>query len=249
MNTKQLLHFMLLALLLGLMMITANAGEPSLITFTNREGRAFTNAEVFKVDPSGIFFRYAGTSVGRIEFPDLPANIQKQLGYDPAKAADFLVEQKRKETAQKMAQQERAKNYAAQLAAQKRLREVALTRIGIRGKIIQKTAEGLLVNSGSEEWSRISAAERAMGASPGGGGAVIFACFDGVCLLTDFAGADKMVDGEVVETSAYPNGQYTYTTVQNASKTVRRFTANPAKVVSLASPEEMKAMRGKLHPR
>ena len=63
--------------------------------------------------------------------------------------------------------------------------------------------------------------------------------FDGLCFLTDNSSKfDKLVDGDIACSVAYPNGQYKY-----ALGTVRRFTCTVDAVSTAASDAEMKIMR------
>lgn len=51
-------------------------------------GQVYKQARVFRVEPDGINYMFAGGMV-KVPFTDLPEAIQKQYGYDPKKAAAF----------------------------------------------------------------------------------------------------------------------------------------------------------------
>ena len=55
---------------------------------TTVSGKTYKQARVFRVEPDGINYAFAGGIV-KIAFEDLPATVQNQYGYDPAKAKAF----------------------------------------------------------------------------------------------------------------------------------------------------------------
>jgi hypothetical protein len=58
------------------------------ITIKTLDGRSYANAEVVRIEADGITV-FSDTGFERIAFINLPARLQRQYGYDPAKAATF----------------------------------------------------------------------------------------------------------------------------------------------------------------
>lgn len=73
---------------------------------TTLSGKTYKQAVVFRVEPDGINYMFAGGMV-KVPFGDLPEEVRKQFAYDPKKAAAFA--------AQDAAEQQR---YVAQAKAQ-----------------------------------------------------------------------------------------------------------------------------------
>ena len=113
--------------------------------------------------------------------------------------------------------------------------------ITIAGKVLQKLPNGLLVDSGIYE----------MPYEPNDKGEYVYhgkssfihntpnqfeesmrrtrprAVHVGLVLLVDFPKYPDVVDDDLIRALAYPVGEYSYTTAQDARKTVRRFSAKP----------------------
>ena len=69
---------------------------PAKITTT--DGVTYNNPKLSRVEPDGLLVEYqpatGGTGLARLKFAKLPESLQKQFGYDPAKAASYEQEQK-----------------------------------------------------------------------------------------------------------------------------------------------------------
>lgn len=66
--------------------------------------------------------------------------------------------------------------------------------------------------------------------------------YSGLCLLTDYKNFAEVVDGDTVSMPAYPNGEFTYTSVNGSARTVRVFTTNMDKVKVLPTAAEWKVI-------
>lgn len=55
---------------------------------TTLDGKTYQNIKVTRVDPDGIYIMHSAGG-GKIKFTELPEDVRKQYGYDPAKAAVF----------------------------------------------------------------------------------------------------------------------------------------------------------------
>ena len=77
---------------------------------TTLSGKTYKRAMVFRVEPDGINYVFAGGMV-KVPFTDLPEEIQKQFGYDPKKAAAFTTQDEAEQ--QRLATQARLQVEAA----------------------------------------------------------------------------------------------------------------------------------------
>ncbi|MBE0542664.1 MAG: hypothetical protein IH623_15005 [Verrucomicrobia bacterium] len=62
-----------------------------IISFTDVKGRTFTNVKVLKVQPDGISYMFTEGTVGggKVNFVDMPVDLQARYGYNPGKASDY----------------------------------------------------------------------------------------------------------------------------------------------------------------
>lgn len=225
--------------------ITASA-QTNILTFTNNSGVVYSNVTVVKVEPDGILFRNSeGLVYGREKYTNMSESLQTKFGYDPIKAAEY--EQKQKELRAKQAVQQATANKAAAdaQASEKRRKIIDASKMVVTGKLIQKLDNGLLVESGSERERRTITRVMHM---PGRMVRLYdpkteLQIYDGLCLLTDYPDQAKVVDDDVVHAIAYPNGEYSYTTVNESSKTIRKFTCNLNAVSEMADDIQQKALR------
>jgi hypothetical protein len=224
---------MKVAVLILLMAVSAQAQTntntaPIFISFTNSTGDFITNAEVTKVLPNKLYYEIPSGG-GCVRLDALPAAERAQFNYDPyaANQADTDEALKKK----------REQQYLADVAAQKALEmgkaECAQSRKTVSGKVIQKIEEGLLVDSGREALDEVGVTTSHYYANGDASGGTTDAVFEGtkpgatclgLVLLEDDPDYDQIVDDNLVQAIAYPDGQFTYTTANNSSKTIRRFT-------------------------
>jgi hypothetical protein len=208
---------------------------PIVISFTNSFGDYITNAQVVSWNANKLIYRCPGGG-GTIRLDKLPQDLQIRFNYDPAKAAKA-----------DQADQIQKENYQRYLAAQEKAQELDLQKKiliqksrTISGRILQKLPGGLLVESGQEEIDQVghtdveydemrTVTSRTVsvreGNTPGA------ECL-GLVFLEDHPRYAQLVDDNVVVILAYPDGQYTYTSVAGGQKTVRRFTADFEKALN-----------------
>lgn len=212
------------------------------ITFTNKSGMVFSNATVVRIDANKLIWRL-GVAGGVIKLADLPDEVRARFGYNPVLAASA----DRAESERRSRQLQNQALWAAEDArrdsiakAKKQLIDSSRT---VAGKVIQKLPDGLLVDSGAEVMAEVGKTEFTYGkysvssvthTGVGEGNQPGTTCL-GLVLLQDHPRYSDMVDGAYVKVIAYPIGQYQYTTVQNASKTVRKFSADLDRAFAIVS--------------
>jgi hypothetical protein len=85
-------------LLAVLLAVTATAQT----NITDNTGKVYPGAKVLRAEPDGLCVEYSpapgATGLAKIRFAVLPPEIQKQYGYDPVKAAEFVALQHRVES-------------------------------------------------------------------------------------------------------------------------------------------------------
>jgi hypothetical protein len=88
---------------------------------TTTLGKTFTGVRITAVEPDGLRIMHSG-GAAKVKFSDLPEPLQKQYGYDPAKAQAFEANQSAQETA-RLAAIQSAKSDAAKKAEAMRVDE------------------------------------------------------------------------------------------------------------------------------
>ena len=222
---------------------SVSAEETNLFTFTDLKGNGYTNVHIRKLD-TGIVWTKSGLGGGFICVTNLPAELCRKLGIDIRTAEieyRLQLERKRVKDAREAAQQARVE------AAANRMNALMATRVSVNGKVVQKISSGLLVDSGSEARRRYSQEKVSFGI-PGSGRLLGskshgVQTYFGMCLVTDYPAYATTVPGDIVDCLVFPNGEYSYTAVNNAERTVRRFTCNASMVQNIASDEEMRTIR------
>ena len=99
-------------------------------------------------------------------------------------------------------------------------------KICIRGKVLQKLSDGLLVRSTADEYA--NELRTHIGIS---GGTIVPYCmgtpiYPNSCFLRDHPKYDMLVDDYNIQVLAYPDGQYQYVAVYGGQRTVRAFSCN-----------------------
>ncbi len=145
-NMKNLLTFLFTVLAFGA------SAQTNMITFTNKAGEKVSGT-VTLVQPDGIVYRKDGGG-GKVKFADLPAETQKQFGYDPAKAAAFSEKvSSAKENNLKSFSQGTAQlmaSNAAKADLKKRADKFYGKRMEIRGSVSHKYSTGVTIECGKE---------------------------------------------------------------------------------------------------
>lgn len=152
--------------------------------------RTYIGYEITKVEPDGITISHS-EGIAKIPFSDLPEAIQKQHGYDPAKAARYAAQ-----SAKLVANRER--NIAAEAAKKKALEAMEKRAVKAEFKILQVFENGILADAELDFGIGPLTRER----------------------TTFIYGRLKAVDGESYSATLYPAGRFSYATVLGAKKTV-----------------------------
>lgn len=248
--------------ILCLAALSAGAAETNrpIITATNN-GITYKDAEVVSVDSDSITV-IANGSGGKIPLKNLPPELQKQFGYQPATAAAAasIRERVRLDRLRQLAlaEQNRQLAIARQKAAAKQSNDLAQARMLINGAPFQIVPEGILIFSGLEHRSERRAemrAEQARYPNPPGVygrsfGTITFGrmkvggefLYGSLCLLTDYP-SSGLTEKDRLNVIAYPNGLYDYTTTRGFPRKVRRFTCDSSKMTKPPSAAEIEAMR------
>lgn len=206
----------------------ANVARPSVITFTNKGGDVVSNAAVLSWNAVDVFYEVPGGG-SRVHISDLPTDLQQAFKYNRKKADIFKAREQSRQgiiAAEKSVAGERL---AAQVANAKFADSVKATKVAVCGRVIQKMNDGtLLVDSGSayygQNWWYTSDGIK------------------GVWGTVLVVGDSQAVDGDTVCLTVYPDGEWTYTTVTGASKTVRRFQCYGGLVTHVVTEEEVQRM-------
>ena len=172
-----------------------------------------------------------------MSFAELPDALASEFGYDPKKVAKI------------MAQNAKAVSEQTRLATERRAEmlranQASVTKMTILGTVTQVTPDGMLVTAQYQSPKQTSTFVNPAGRNvtsytvvrkeaPTEDGSPLFV---GRCLITD-ANPAGWTDDQKIRAVVYPNGTYTYESVGGASRTITKFTLNPAKVITPATPD------------
>ncbi|MBI3191431.1 MAG: hypothetical protein HYZ36_02115 [Pedosphaera parvula] len=228
------------------------AGES--VNFTNSSGRVYTNAMVVRADPDGLVLRFQGGGA-KIPFEQLPELLQVQYGYDPEKVRLFIeAERLKREARQKEAARLAAERLNLEAAAARRQRVLA-TRMIVMGPVARRISTGLLVDSYRDRLEaepsgyRVNGDLRSGSISVSGPSTIASASkrgmpvFIGLCFVEDHPDYTTLRDSNPIEQVVYPNGTFTYEPFSGERRTVPKFTANPARVTTVADPATMERLK------
>jgi S1-C subfamily serine protease len=181
---------MILAVANLLRLVQAAQTNEGTITFTNLQGRAYTNVTILRVVPNGFLWS-RDTSGGLVHTTNLPAGLRDRLGLDVEAANEY----------------DRAKATAANADRARQMRDTARAKAlrenkhDIEVEVSQKLAKGLLVYRDHKQY-----------------------------LIVDYD-MSKVVDDDYIHVIAWPCGEYNYTTVSGAHRTVRKLTVKPENAI------------------
>jgi len=98
----------------------AVATDKNVITFTNLSGRVYENVLIIKTEPDGfLWLATNGSGGGKVQFKDLPLDLQNQFGYEPSVAAKFEQDQKARAAKQRATYQAEMRILAEQQLKEK----------------------------------------------------------------------------------------------------------------------------------
>ena len=235
---------------LGLPLLHGQQTTPSVsasldgLTFVATDGEKFENVKVSRVEADGLVLT-SDAGIQKVAFERLPADIQRQYGYDPAKAAEFKASEAKKHM--QAMQQIREANAAADARAasekaawdaeqakqqqQDEIRAKAANAVAIRGKVVQATKDGLLVNCEQPEPSYTWGTQ-----SYGGGGGPKKAPSQGGApspkrpkseygyfLIVGHPESASLADGSVVNVDAVEDGVFNFVDTTGAQRRLKKF--------------------------
>lgn len=196
---------LILAFLIGIACATVALAQQPAATFkqlVTLSGKEYADASVTSVLPDAIRITHdAGTAT--VKLADLSPELQKQFGYDPAKAAEFS----RRQTEADTLNRDRTK-LRANLSRLEVL--VRASKLNVQLRILQVLEDGVLAQS-----SEVGSHDAVMG--------TVFV----VCNPT------LHVDGSQVEATIYFAGTHSYTKVTGARATVTKYATSPEKALSM----------------
>ena len=179
--------------------VTSNA-LPASITI---DGHTYENVRWVRTTAADAII-YHSTGVATIPLEKLPPELQKHFGYDPAKAVAWRVAEQQRAIAAEQAQR------------QAQQRENARRALLAQAKPCQCDVVSVVEGQGliCDDRSFIDANSAAGGTNPTAFRPVYF------FLVYDTRG---IVNNQHVQCQAYPDGDYTYTTVSGASQKIHRW--------------------------
>ncbi len=198
--------------------------ETNTITFTNRNG-VVSNAEPIRVEHSKLLYKLSNGSGGTIGLSELPVELQKRFGYEPAKAHEDELEE-----AQRKARQ-------AEIARIQILeKQVENRRELIYAHVVEVLENQKLLVEASEKgtgWYDITPEFREIQAKVGKDVSRVPRA-SGTIMLIDYPRFENVADDDNFVTVGYFIGTYEYTTDLGRKKRVREYTCSLVHAISYA---------------
>jgi hypothetical protein len=192
------------------------------------DGKRYQSVTISHVEPDGLEV-VTDSGVDKVLFTNLPPTIQKQYGYDPARAVQYeaaeqaAASQRAADAAQRVEDQSKE---AARTAVSQALDKVAVL---VAGKVLSVSDDGVLL---TDAVVKIPATHNVVvSRNPLDGSAeqvVPQAGFDNVDTNGEpifIYGAKSLADGDQYSDTVYPAPDYSYTSTIGAAKTVHAFAA------------------------
>jgi len=217
--------------------VFAATNEFTGLTVTNSLGDIYSNLTFARAEPDGLMFN-CPSGMLKAKWEKLPdwckekyegAGLERgKKDLEAARAAQAF--QRTLQTAQAEATRELAESERrVRMERAKTQEQVAMAGIWlIKGRIIQRTKDGLLISSDGGDTTTYRYIHDSI-QDPTHTTRVVASqgsrVYDGACLLTDYHLEAALVDGQEVCVSAQFAGQYSYTTITGAKSTVRQFKA------------------------
>jgi len=201
---------------------------------TTRSGVTYKRCKVQRVEPDGISV-FHSKGIAKIPFPDLPEEYQTKYGYDPQTAVEYsrnMAEARRHAAARRQAQWKSQQDEAELRQAHKELVDlVAKQKMAVAGDVLQVYKGGVLLNGAvtlDERWEPDPTDDvRRMGGPrmrKVTGLKTVTAEYEPIFIVGIGPG---LHDGASWAGVVYPAGNYQYTTVMGAPKTVKRYATSP----------------------
>jgi hypothetical protein len=181
----------------------------TILTFTNLQGRGFTNVIFVNAEPRTILFR-TDNLYSREKFTNLPQEVRDQFNWTPEKAALAEEANKQKKAREQQFYQQQRENAATQdlIWKQVQAHRESFTVTGDGLRVDQITKEGILVSDNHTD------------SEPDFSYSLAY-------FVKDFPNQNALIDGATIRGTFYEIGTYTYTTVMGASKTLKCLTYSP----------------------
>ena len=222
---------LLLAVLLLPLPALAQTSAP-VADITTLTGKTYKSAKIYRVEPDGINYVFAGGMV-KIPFSDLPEAVRKAYGYDPIRAATFAAQDDAaqidlasvRNQQESQVSLERTRNYESSA------RDVAgIDRSQPMGNVTVLNIGRLETSPGVGATGRVTINARVISIDESSGNAIVQA-FDngsfgaesvrGIVAVHGLPGA--VTDDDCVDIKATETGTFSYESALGAAKKVRLF--------------------------
>jgi hypothetical protein len=191
--------------------------------WTTLDGKTYKDVHVVKIEPDSVTI-LDDDGGAKIMMTNLPPALQKQCGYDPAKAAAFESNEKA------------AVDKAEQAALKKKI-ETLLSELAcpVHGKIVQVLNGGFLAELEVESTRTVAVSHQNVNTQAYGLAAPIVTTTTenknitvGESIGTVFVSCDPtgLIDDQEWEGVVWKSGTYSYTTVEGAPRTVAKYTTS-----------------------
>ncbi len=186
-----------------------NANLLTPFTITNSAGDVVTNAVLVKLTPNKFIYKADNGAEGMMPLGSLPKDLQEKFGYDPTLAAAQDDIDKIKSEIDRQNRIEASQQAIYQEKVRQTTAYIKTCEMHWMVTVIQNVPDGLLVR-----------------------------CPDDTTALIVDLNKETVTDDEQIECRLYPYGVYTYESVNNSEKTVRKLTPNLDHAISykLANP-------------
>ena len=217
----------------GLLVALHAGAATNVVVFTNAAG-ATIEGEVVQVTADRVTYRTARGG-GSVRLADLPAEVARGFGYDAAMAsrAEELRADRDGRLRVQMAVQAEAN--AREYRRQRAMIEQDRAKVAVYGRVVQQLGGGV-IHVRTEQPPDVPAglygSEGRTAWRTATTGAEGRPLANGELALAGHPRAATLVEGDLVNVAAWPDGVFNYTTVMNAGRTLKRVNCvRPALVV------------------
>ncbi len=210
------------------------AEEKETWTIKTQSGHVYNDCKIHRVEPD-IITIFHSSGMARIPLRDLPPDLQKRFNYDQDKAEEYnRIRKQKQEDSQIEIQERTAKNrvLTSEKTLQKHNKKAYVDTLkfvrknGIRVKLIvsQVVEGGVLADIYTEHTEIID--------RPTGYPDIVrkkwVLASDRVAMIV--MPTSNIADGETFITTVYPYGTYQYASIDNAGRTVRKYSVSAEEV-------------------
>jgi hypothetical protein len=208
----------------GLAML-AGAQELPGLSFTNVSGLVVSNAAIVRVEADRVFYR-TERGGGAVALADLPADWQARLGYDASRAEASAAARAEREARLRVQLAAQAEANAREYRRQRALIDQDKSKVAIYGIVAQRHKDGELrirTVTPPQVFSHLYGSEGRQAFRTPTSGAEGRPLWSGELILLNHPQARTLVEDDLVNVAAWPDGVTEYTTVLSAGRTLRRF--------------------------